>query len=89
LQANTVRFIHAYLGLYHPLKLLSSFFRFSLFRTECPHCHGRLGTHVETVGRKREGYSLLRAENYLDEAEADADAEASTGVIRLSEDSEA
>lgn len=70
------------------MKLLSKSFH---SRTECPHCHGKLKA-VETVGRKSEGYSLLRAENYLDEpeeAEAEAEAEASTGIIRRSTDSEA
>ncbi|KAK7185168.1 hypothetical protein DPSP01_000812 [Paraphaeosphaeria sporulosa] len=74
-------FIHAYLALY-PFK---SLFNFEC-QKKCPHCHGRLGgSHVETVATKGEGYSLLRAENYLDEHEA----EASTGPIRLSTDSEA
>lgn len=77
---DKARFIHAYLALYLPLKSL----RFCGFQKECPHCHGNLKT-VEVVGRKPEGYSLLRAENYLDEPEA----EASTGAIRLSTDSEA
>ncbi|KAL5401234.1 hypothetical protein PMIN06_005295 [Paraphaeosphaeria minitans] len=73
-------FIHAYLAFY-PFKSL-----FNIeYQKDCPHCHGRLGTPVETVGTKRERYSLLRAENYLYEQEA----EASSGTIRLSADSEA
>ncbi|OAF98458.1 uncharacterized protein CC84DRAFT_608754 [Paraphaeosphaeria sporulosa] len=73
-------FIHAYLALY-PFKSFS----FKFQGKECPHCHGKLGTSVESIGTKREGYSLLRSENYLDEQEA----EASTGAIRLSTDSDA
>ncbi|KAF2452213.1 hypothetical protein P171DRAFT_426584 [Karstenula rhodostoma CBS 690.94] len=72
--------IHAYLAFYQFMSL-STF----ISQAECPHCHGKLGTHVEAVGKERKGYSLLRAENYLDEH----DAEASTGPIRLSADSEA
>ncbi|KAJ4351425.1 uncharacterized protein N0V89_006767 [Didymosphaeria variabile] len=72
-------FIHGYLALYHPIKSLCS----GTFLTKCPHCQGKLRS-VETVGPKS-GYSLLRAEDYLDEPEAEASAE----PIRLSTDSEA
>ncbi|KAF1967222.1 hypothetical protein BU23DRAFT_603030 [Bimuria novae-zelandiae CBS 107.79] len=75
-------FIHAYLALYHPFKVLSKGVSFGFWQTECPHCHGKLRA-AEMTGGKRERYSLLRAEEYLDEPEASA----STGLIRESTDS--
>lgn len=95
LNTTTTRFIHGYLALYqtfkallnNPLKALARKLYARGAVTECPHCHHNIRT-VEATGGKREGYSLLRAENYLDEPEAEAEAEASHGVIRLSDDSE-
>ncbi|KAJ4305908.1 hypothetical protein N0V90_001441 [Kalmusia sp. IMI 367209] len=78
-------FIHAYLAFYLPIKKIFKGYHLFAFQTECPHCHGKLRA-VETVGRKTgEGYSLLRAEDYLDE---EPEAEASTGIIRESTDSQ-
>ncbi|KAL1593154.1 hypothetical protein SLS60_010761 [Paraconiothyrium brasiliense] len=79
-------FIHAYLGLYHPVKSLSKHYCSGASKTKCPHCHGKLAS-VETVDTKSGEYSLLRGEDYLDEPEGDAPPIA--GPIRLSTDSEA
>lgn len=77
-----IRGIHTYLALYLPIKKLTEQVQFRTFYADCPHCHGHLKA-VEIVGGKRnEGLSLLRAEQYLDE---EPEAEASTGIIRGSD----
>lgn len=77
-----LRCIHFYLVLWFIAKVIAITPR----TAECPHCHANLSSGAKQPGMKsREGYSLLRAEEYND-LEGEDDAEASTGVVRPSVD---